>query len=140
MKHNDPLKKYMSKNLVTIDKMTKLSEARKLFLENNIHHLPVTQGEGELVGMLSYSDLLRVDSGELFNQDAKQADVLIDNMSCVEAAMTKNVIKISVDESIRDATIALKNGSFHSLPVVDGKKIVGIVTSTDLLNYFLEQY
>lgn len=140
MKNNDPIKNYMTTELLTITKDTKLSEARKLFVENKIHHLPVVQGDNELMGMLSYNDLLRVDSGTLYNQDAKQADALIDNMSSVSDAMTSTITSLQTSETVRDATKALHEGKFHSLPVVEDKKIVGLVTSTDLLKYFLDQY
>lgn len=140
MKHNESIKKHMTTNLITITEQTKLSEARKIFLENEIHHLPVVKGDNELVGILSYNDLLRVDSGTLYQQDEKQADALIDNMSSVTNAMSSNIQSLKTDETIRDATIALHKGKFHSLPVVDNKKVVGIVTSSDLLKYFLEQY
>ncbi len=140
MKHNEPIKKHMSEKVISITERTKLSEARKIFLEKNIQHLPVVEGEAQLVGILSYNDLLRVDSGTLYHQDPKQADVLIDNMSSVSEAMTKEPTTLSPTQTVRDATLALSTGGFHSLPVVDGKTIVGMVTSTDLLKYFSDQY
>lgn len=140
MKNNDPIKNYMTKDLITITTQTKLSEARKIFLENKIHHLPVVSGDNKLEGILSYNDLLRVDSGTLYNQDAKQADALIDNMCSVEEAMTSSVESIKSTNTVREATEILHNGKFHSLPVVEDAKVVGLVTSTDLLKYFLNQY
>lgn len=140
MKHNEPIKKYMSAELVSITKDTKLSEARRIFLEKDIHHLPVVEGDAQLVGILSYNDLLRVDSGTLYQQDPKQADALIDNMSSVTDAMTKELTTLTASQTVRDATTVLSAGDFHSLPVVDDNTIVGIVTSTDLLKYFLDQY
>ncbi|NQV23974.1 MAG: CBS domain-containing protein, partial [Rhodopirellula sp.] len=40
----------------------------------------------------------------------------------------------------RDAANVLAHSNFHSLPVVDGKKLVGLVTSTDLIRYLVDQY
>lgn len=140
MKHNDPVKNYMTTKLTTITTDTKLSEARKIFVEQEIHHLPVVQGDQELIGLLSYNDLLRVDSGTLYNQDQKQADALIDNMCSVSEAMTKEVTTLNTNETIKNATETLAKGGFHSLPVLENNKVVGMVTSTDLLRYFLSQY
>jgi CBS domain-containing protein len=54
--------------------------------------------------------------------------------------MTAHPKSISSDTPIRDVAEILVNEDFHSLPVVDEGKIVGIVTSTDILKYMLEQY
>lgn len=138
---NNPLNIiYQPDSTLNITTDTKLSEARKLFIENKIHHLPVVQGDNELAGILSYNDLLRVDSGTLYNQDPKQTDALIDNIASVSETMTKDIKVLKTNETVRDATEALYKGKFHSLPVLEDNKIVGLVTSTDLLKYFLGQY
>lgn len=141
MKKNTSIKKIMSTEISTITTLTKLSETRSLFAELGVHHLPVVDGGNKLIGLLSFSDLLRVDSGELYKQDSKQADALIDNLSSVEEVMTSTLVTARPETTIREATEILSGGKFHSLPVVepDGT-LVGIVTSTDLLRYYLLAY
>lgn len=140
MKQNYAIRNLMTDKVVSVTRQTKLSEARKIFNECGFHHLPVVEGE-RLIGILSYNDLMRIDSGELYKQDPKQADALIDNLSSMDNAMTSNVISVHADDSVKDATVKLAEGNFHALPIVDSEyKLMGIVTSTDLLRYYLNQY
>ena len=139
MKKNESLKHIMTTGPRTITLLDSLSSARAIFLELGGHHLPVVEGK-KLIGLLSYTDLQRIDSGELYKQDPKQADVLLDNLSSIKETMTKNLITLSSIDSVRDATDILANNSFHSVPIVDNDELVGIVTSTDLLRYYLKAY
>jgi CBS domain-containing protein len=54
--------------------------------------------------------------------------------------MVKNPIKISSDITIKSVAEILAKNEFHALPVVDGDELVGIVTTTDLLLYLINQY
>lgn len=140
MKHNEPISHIMQKELVTVHKGMALSEVRKTLLEKNIHHLPVVEGD-EIIGLISNTDIMRVSVADAFGQDQKQSDAYLDHQLSIEKVMVTNIKTIHEDETVRDATALLANGDFHSLPVVDkDKKLVGIVTTTDLLKYFLEKY
>ena len=61
-------------------------------------------------------------------------------MFSVEQVMTKNLISISPDTTIREAAEILASKEFHALPVCEGDLLVGIVTTTDLIKYLIEQY
>lgn len=140
MKQNESIKAVTTNDLKTIDLTTKLSEVRSLFAELNIHHLPVVEGK-RLIGMLSYNDFLRIDAKDLYDQNKKQADVMLDSLSSVKEVMTKNLVTVAPTATIKEATEILSSGSFHSLPVVDeNEELAGLVTSTDLLKFFYEQY
>ncbi|MCA9647487.1 MAG: CBS domain-containing protein, partial [Myxococcales bacterium] len=53
----------------------------------------------------------------------------------------KDLRTLKTTDSVRDAAGELAGGSFHALPVVDGEnRLQGIVTSTDLVRYLLDQY
>ena len=58
----------------------------------------------------------------------------------VEQVMAKNLISVSSQTTIKDAAEILAKKEFHALPVVDNEKLVGILTTTDLINYLLDQY
>ena len=53
--------------------------------------------------------------------------------------MTKNVVTISAETTIKEAAALFLKGEFHALPVVENDKITGIVTTTDLLRYFINE-
>lgn len=54
--------------------------------------------------------------------------------------MTKNVESISEDTTIKEAAEILANREFHALPVTKNNELVGMLTTTDLIKYLLEQY
>lgn len=140
MKKNEAITKIMQKDLITVTVKDKLSHCRTLFIEKGIHHLPVVEGN-KIIGILSYTDLLKVDSNTIYNQDPKQADTLIDHLSNIRESMSQTLITINSKKTIREATQILADGSFHSLPVVEeDNTLVGLVTSTDLLRYLSLQF
>ena len=140
LKRNESVSHVMTKDLQTITIKTPLSEVGKIFASNNFHHLPVLSGE-TLVGMLSFTDLMRVSFTDSFGVTAEQAVYeLLDHTLSVEQVMTKEVVTISTKHTIREAAELLAEGRFHALPVVDGDQLVGMVTSADLLKFLLDQF
>ncbi len=139
MRKNDPVSHIMTKAVVTLDVSDPLSKARRLFEESNIHHLPVVNG-AELVGLLSWTDFLRISFGEFGNQDVRSLDALLDHTYKLRDVMKAAPVTMPASGTVRDAATALASGGFHSIPVVEGSKLVGIVTSTDLIRYLIEQY
>ncbi len=53
--------------------------------------------------------------------------------------MQKDPVTIAENATVKDAAEILAKGEFHSVPVVSGAKLVGLVTSTDLIKYLLAQ-
>jgi len=107
--------------------------------EKRVHHLPIVEGD-HLVGILTPNDILRVSFGEFGNQDSRNLDAILDHTYKLSELMNANTVTVDAQQTVRDAAIILADNNFHSLPVVDGSKLVGIVTSSDLINYLLEQY
>ena len=60
--------------------------------------------------------------------------------STIEQVMAKNLISVGSTTTIKDVAYILANNEFHALPVVDDWKLVGIVTTTDLINYLIDMY
>lgn len=54
--------------------------------------------------------------------------------------MAKSPVTVGPETNIKDVAATLSKVSFHSIPVVEGENLVGIVTTTDLLKYFIDQY
>jgi CBS domain-containing protein len=76
----------------------------------------------------------------VFSQDERAVDAALDHSVSVETLMTSDPVTVGTEDNIRKAAEILGEGTFHAVPVVDGKKPIGIVTSTDLIRYLLEQY
>ena len=139
MKKNESVTKVMTTSPLTVGRNEPVSKARRILQENEIHHLPVTNGES-LAGILTSSDLLRVSFGEFGNQDGRNLDAMLDHTYTITDLMNPSPTTIDKTKTVRDAATILANSGFHSLPVVDGENLVGIVTSTDLIRYLLAQY
>ena len=70
----------------------------------------------------------------------EDVDATVYNMFTIDQVMAKNLITITPETTIRETAEILSKNEFHALPVCDGETLVGIVTTTDLLKYLLEQY
>jgi CBS domain-containing membrane protein len=139
MRKNDPVSHVMSSNVITLDVNDPVSKARTLFESSGIHHLPVVKGK-ELVGLMTWSDFLRISFGEFGNQDARNLDAVLDHTYKLTDVMQSNPVTMPSSGTVRDAAVILGSQGFHSVPVVDGLMVVGIVTSTDLIQYLIDQY
>ncbi|MEO8045036.1 MAG: CBS domain-containing protein [Spartobacteria bacterium] len=140
MKRNEPVSKIMSTNLVTVHHGDPISKVRQIIREHGIQHLPVVSGQ-QLIGIISHSDVLRVSFGDTFQTDERAVDATLDHTMTLEQLMQKDPVSVRENAPIREAAAILVEGNFHSLPVVsDNHKLVGLVTSTDLIRYLLEQF
>lgn len=133
-----PVSEIMATNIVAISRSEDLNRAEALFKKYKIRHLPVVSGES-IVGMLSYADLLKIGYADTSN-DEHNIETVIYNLFTIEQVMTKDVVCIDSNTTIKDATEIISESNFHALPVVDDAILVGIVTSTDLLKYYLKQF
>ena len=139
MKKNESVTKIMTIDPITIGRNEPVSKARHTLEQKGIHHLPVTDG-ASLVGIITSSDLLRVSYGEFGNQDDRGLDAVLDHTYTLTDLMNQDPTTIDSSQTVRDAALALVSSGFHSLPVVGNGELVGIVTSTDLIQYLIDQY
>ena len=94
----------------------------------------------KIVGMLSYTDLLRISFADALDDDESEIDITVYNMFTVEQVMARKLVKVSPETSIKEVAEILSAKEFHALPVVQDEILVGIVTTTDLIKYLLQQY
>jgi len=139
MKKSVPVSEIMSQNLVTVTTNSDLVSAEELFKKHRIRHIPVVSGK-EIVGMLSYTDLLRISFADAVDENEESVDTMVYNMFTISQVMVRDVVSISSETTIKEVAQFLASKEFHALPVVDNGELVGIVTTTDLINYLLEQY
>ncbi len=139
LRHRVPVSTIMTKNIITLNCNDELETAESLFKENNIRHIPVVEGD-HIKGMLSLTDLLRISFADGAYENESEVETVVYNMFTIAQVMAKNLKSISSDTMIKEVAEILANNEFHALPVVDEDKLVGIVTTTDLIKYLLEQY
>lgn len=139
MKQRVAISKIMTNNLVKLNLNDSLTKAESLFKKNKIRHLPVVSGD-EIVGMLSYTDLLRISFADATDDSGDSVETTVYDMFTLEQVMTSNVKTVQADDNVKDVAEIFTTAEFHALPVVENNKLVGIVTTTDVIKYLVSQY
>ncbi len=137
MKKREPVSKIMTSDVITLNHTDNLATAEHLFKSKNIRHIPVVSGNS-VIGMLSLTDLLRISFADAASEEA--VDTTVYNLFTLEQVMAKNIVSVSSEATIKEAAEILSQKEFHALPVVDNGELAGIVTTTDMINYLLDQY
>lgn len=138
MRYIPPISEIMSRNIIALNREDDLETAEILFKRHKIRHIPVVNGE-IIIGMLSYSDLLRISFADAVYDNEEEVDTLVYNMFTIDQVMVKDVVTVPSTATIKEVAKILSEKEFHALPVVDDGNLVGIVTTTDLLKYLLKQ-
>jgi len=141
------VKDIMTRELITVSPETEIVHATKLLLENRINGVPVTDESGKLVGILCQSDLIAQQkklpipsfftflNGLIPMTSMKQIEKQVQKITAttVVQAMTKNPVTVQPDTDIEKVAALMVDNNFHTIPVVDGGKLVGIVGKEDIL-------
>jgi len=139
MKKRVPVSNIMTSNLVLLNLNDTLEKAEELFKKHNIRHIPVVNNN-KIEGILSYTDLLRISFADAVYEEEDHVDTIVYNMFSLKQVMVRNVTTVKTSDSIYDVAQILAKENFHALPVEENGKLIGIVTTTDLINYLLKQY
>ncbi|AZJ32593.1 MULTISPECIES: CBS domain-containing protein [Tenacibaculum] len=139
MKKRTPVSVIMTKDVITLSSTDDLMTAEKIFKKEHIRHIPVVSGN-EIKGMLSYTDLLRISFADAIDENETDVDTVVYNMFTIDQVMAKNLETVNSSTTIKEVAEILAKKEFHALPVVDDNELVGIVTTTDLIYYLLEQF
>jgi len=139
MRKNVPVSTIMTTDIIKLTISDDLTKAESLFKHYKIRHIPVVSG-ATIIGMLSYTDLLRISFADAIDDDEEVVDTTVYNMFTVEQVMAKKLTTITPETTIKEAAEILSTNNFHALPVCEDHLLVGILTTTDLIKYLLEQY
>jgi CBS domain-containing membrane protein len=139
MNKKTPISTIMTKKVITLSSGDRLEMAEHLFKTKKIRHIPVVKGK-QIIGMLSYTDLLRISFVDAIDETEMDVDAVVYEMFTIEQVMAKNLVSVTSNTPIKEVAEILSKREFHALPVVDDTILVGIITTTDLINYLLQQY
>jgi CBS domain-containing protein len=141
----------MTSKVITVNEGTRIKDLCRLLGEYNISGIPVVTDEGELTGIVSDKDVVAHQVASL-EPDFVDPDIyeLISSKFLgmseltpgqgrmyVEEIMNRDVVAVSPDTLVEEATKILLEKRLHRLPVVEEGKVVGIVSSLDLLRGIL---
>jgi len=118
--------KYMAKNLITFQPNQPIHEAIDTMLEKRISGGPVLNEKGELIGMLSEKDCLRIIVGRAYHNHPNQKNEVQDYMTTIVAT-------IDIDKDIFDVANMFLNTNYRRFPVVENGKLKGQVSRRDIM-------
>jgi predicted transcriptional regulator len=136
---NIPVSTIMTKNIINVDVKDGLDKAEHLFKKHKIRHIPVTRNR-KIVGMLSMNDLLRISFADGAYREEGNIESEIYEMFSINNLMVRTPETVSSKATIREVTELLIKRKYHALPVVDDEMVVGMITTTDLLRYYLSMF
>jgi acetoin utilization protein AcuB len=119
------VKNWMTRNIITVTPDTSLMQAIELMRTNSIRHLPVAQ-EREIYGLVTESNLRQYFLSEVL-PELKVSDVMI-----------MNPITIDANATLDAAARLIYKYKIGGLPVLEKRKLVGIITNTDIVAAFIE--
>ena len=132
------VKNCMTHHPVLIEQNLMLTEARKIMVENEISHLPVVDEANRLLGLITRShfamSLDQVDSLDIWEISSKLTDLKVKNIMIKK----RQVVTIAPDETVEQAARLLSENDISCLPVLDGEKVIGMITTIDLLRSYQE--
>ena len=129
-----PISTIMTKEVLTLSPSASIADAAAIFNEHKVHHIPVTIDK-ELVGIVSMTDYLFFRRGFLDNKHDRNVEEIRMNNYDVNYIMTKGIATMESTDKINVALEIFKENILHAIPIVDGGKLVGIVTTHDIISH-----
>lgn len=153
-----PVRSVMSRNVLAVRDDMNLQEVATFLTDNQISGAPVEDAEGRLVGVVSLTDVARATSEQtswepaLFRQpvpggsdfylhsleqrlaaEELESFPLEDSALVVNEIMTPRIFSVEEDATVSDAAQMMREAHIHRLLITNGGRMVGIVTTSDLL-------
>ena len=129
----------MTLNPVTISPDASVVEASELMKKEKVHRLPVLDKDKKLVGVISEKDILYASPSPASSLSIHEMAYLLSQLT-VRKLMTKNPVTISKDVPVEEAARIMVDQDLSCLPVVEGDRLVGIVSKSDLFKILIELF
>jgi CBS domain-containing protein len=143
----------MQREVLAVDADWSLEELAAFLVDNNISGAPVTEENGELIGVVSMTDILRhgsmPDNGEdaddthdvylyelerqLGHEELRMFHTRSESAVQVRDIMTPMIFKVEEGTSVREVAETMLRGRIHRVFVTRGSTLTGIVTALDML-------
>lgn len=132
---------YMTTSPITASSDTPIATAREIINSNKFRHLPITDTDGKLIGMVTDRDLRSAFPSTVLTEEEKQACIAMISEKSVNAIMSKKFSALSADSTLDDALFLLDRDKVGALPVLDEEgRVIGIFSIRDLIKAYKELY
>jgi acetoin utilization protein AcuB len=126
----------MHTHLVTVPPHTTIIKAKKIIDEKKINHLLVVDEKEDLIGLISDRDVRQSWASPATTLSVHELNYLLSQLT-VDMIMTRKIITISPGTTIERAALIMQENRISALPVIEDKKLVGIITTTDVMEVLL---
>ncbi|WP_288529604.1 CBS domain-containing protein [uncultured Secundilactobacillus sp.] len=127
---------YMTDKVITVNPDTLVSVAVSMMKDNQIHRLPVIE-TGKLVGLITAGIVEAASPSAATSLSIYEVNYIFNKMTVGEI-MEKEVQTISYDAILEDGIYKMRQHDIGVLPVMDGQRVVGVLTTNDILDAFLD--
>ncbi|WP_299526519.1 HPP family protein [uncultured Lutibacter sp.] len=131
---SDSVSTIMTKNVVCVSSEQSILDVKHIYEKKEFHHhIPVTE-DGKLVGMISLIDFMYNIKGAGINDD----NIVYKELK-VKDIMTPHPYSLTTTATIEDVAKVLAKGRHRAIPIIEKEKIKGIVSTADIIKFFLSQ-
>lgn len=132
------VKDLMSNDVFSLYIEDNVSIAKEMMNWRAVRHIPVVDQKNMLVGLLTHRDLLRISVSSYSKTDEALQDQIHKKIPIGDVMQT-NIKTVTPDTKISEAADLLVFHKFGCLPVVENRKLVGIITEADFVQFFVEK-
>ena len=132
------VRQWMTKDAITVDEKTSLPQVHQLMKQRRIRRVPVVDKHGHLVGIVTRGDVREASPSNATSLSIYEVHYLLAQLT-VDAIMTRNPKTVTPDTTIKEAARIMLESKISGLPVVDGNKVVGIITESDIFRGLIER-
>lgn len=129
----------MSRMPITTRPDATVPDALQVMKGSKVRQLPVVTEKGELVGIVSLVDLLRVSPSPATSLSVWEMEYLLEKIT-IDKVMTRDVITVTEDTAVEEAGRIMADNKVSGLPVMRDGELVGIITETHLFNILVELF
>ena len=130
---NPTVAEVMTKNVVCISPDQNLLDVKHIYEKKDFHHhIPVVDND-KLVGIVSLVDFMYNISGAGISDDNE-----VYTTRKVKDIMSPNPFTVSSDTPVKEVATILSKGRYRAIPIMENEKIVGIVSTADVIKHFLD--
>jgi CBS domain-containing protein len=125
---------WMTADVVTVSPEMTLPEAHQMMTRQEIRRLPVVDGDGRLVGIVTLGDIRGAEPSPATSLSVWEMNYLLSRLQ-IEKIMTRNPVTIRPEATLAEAARVMLENRISGLPVVDDdRRVVGIITESDIFS------
>lgn len=130
------VRQFMTAQVITVKPEDTIADTMTLMRERQVNRLPVVE-HGKVVGLVTDGDLREISPSPATTLSIFELNYLVAKTAIREVAV-KKVITCTPETRIEDAALLMRDHKIGGLPVVEGERLVGIITETDIFDAFLD--